>query len=155
MKEKLLKLGLSEADAQKAAELFEAQTGSEGDGNLRLEAERLKERIADYEEEIKRLNLQNAVDGALMAAGAKNVRAVRALIDFEELKPLKNGEIEGLAEQIEALSSGDDTGFLFEKKSGKKGLKGMKPAYSGGKSGGKDFKDFNYDDWDKYFKNKG
>ncbi|MCC8014917.1 MAG: phage scaffolding protein [Eubacterium sp.] len=155
MKEKLLKLGLSEADAQKAAELFEAQTGSEGGESFRLEAERLKERIADYEEEIKRLNIQNAVDGALMAAGAKNVRAVRALIDFEELKPLKNGEIEGLTEQIEALSVSDDTSFLFERKSGKRGLKGMKPAYSDGKSGGKDFKDFNYDDWDRYFKNKG
>lgn len=151
MKEKLLKMGLSEEVALKVSELFASEGGSDG---LGLEVEKLKERIADYEEEIKRLNLQNAVDEGLLKAGAKNVRAVRALIDFEELKPLKNGEIEGLDEQIEALASGEDTAFLFEKRGTKKNLRGMKPAYSGGKSGGKDFKDFNYDDWDRYFKNK-
>ena len=56
-----------------------------------------------------------AASYALLAAGAKNVVAARALIDTNLIEVnLQTGEAQGIDEQIEALKKGEDTYFLFE-----------------------------------------
>ncbi|MCC8097987.1 MAG: phage scaffolding protein, partial [Eubacterium sp.] len=122
--------------------------GSTGENS---ETERLKQEISEYKEKIRELEAQGLIDDELRKAGARNIRAVRALIDFESLE-IQGNKVIGLDEQIKELVSNEDTAFLFSKK---QGLKGIKPAYSSGKPSKKDFKDFKYDDWDEYYKKKG
>ncbi|MCD7905045.1 MAG: phage scaffolding protein [Clostridiales bacterium] len=157
MKEKLSELGLTEEQISRVIEIIgSAGSGSgENSGNIgnvgNGETERLKQEIIEYKERIKELEAQSVIDDELRKAGARNVRAVRALIDFENLE-IQGSKVTGLEEQIKALTAGEDTAFLFSKK---QGLKGVKPAFSSGKPSKKDFKDYSYDDWDEYFKRKG
>ena len=51
------------------------------------------------------------LEQALRAAGARNVKAVRALLETEKLQ-LAEGEIVGLNEQLEQIKA--ENGFLFE-----------------------------------------
>lgn len=105
------------------------------------DAEKLKKQIEDLQEdnkkkdaahkaEINSLKLSNAVDSALSAAKAKNVKAVRALLNLEDAKLSEDGTVKGLAEQIQALQSAEDSKFLFEA-STKPKLKGAKAGEDG------------------------
>ncbi|MCD8089346.1 MAG: phage scaffolding protein [Clostridiales bacterium] len=143
MKEKLAEIGLTPEQITQVMEI----TSESGDSG---EMSRLKQEITEYKEKIKELEAQSIIDDELRKAGARNVRAVRALIDFESLE-IQGNKVTGLEEQIKALAEGEDTAFLFSRK---QGLKGVKPSFSSGKPAKKDFKDFNYDDWDEYFKKK-
>lgn len=68
---------------------------------IALESEKEKE---GYEARISEIMRENEIDVALRNAGARNLKAVRALLD--------NGE--DFKSQIETLKSGEDTKFLFE-----------------------------------------
>lgn len=87
--------------------------------------ETLKEQIAalqtenatakqTHETEMTRLKVDFAVEKALTGANAKNVKAVKALLDLEDAKLDKEGNVKGLQEQIDKLLAADDTKFLFE-----------------------------------------
>ena len=65
----------------------------------------------DYEKRISDIQFGHALDSAISAAKAKNVTAVRALIDTEGLK-LEDGKIAGLQERLEKIK--DENGYLFE-----------------------------------------
>lgn len=60
------------------------------------------------------MKIDFAVEKALTGAKAKNIKAVKALLELGEAKLDKDGNVKGLDEQIEKLRSGDDTKFLFE-----------------------------------------
>ncbi len=75
-----------------------------------------------YQKQIKDIRLQNAVDKALVACGAKNQKAVYALLDKEQLILSDDGNLSGIEEQIDSLKKSD--AFLF----GNAELKGLKPA---------------------------
>ena len=64
--------------------------------------------------ELNQLKIDFAVEKALTGAKAKNIKAVKALLELGEAKLDKDGNVKGLDEQIEKLRSGDDTKFLFE-----------------------------------------
>ncbi len=66
-----------------------------------------------HETEMNRLKVDFAVEKALAGANAKNIRAVRALLDLEDAKLDKNGNVKGLQEQIDTLTKAEDTKFLF------------------------------------------
>lgn len=55
----------------------------------------------------------NAIDLALRDAGAKNSKAVKALLDSETIT-FKDGKISGLDEQIKSLREAEDSNFLFK-----------------------------------------
>ena len=168
-KEELVKLGLSEEDAEKAAkaseeelkgfvpksrfdEVNEAKKHAEEsvkERDKQIEglktsagnAEKLKQQIEDLQKankekdsvhatEIKKLKLDNAVDSALTAAKAKNVKAVRALLDLDKAELSEDGSVKGLAEQIQKLQTADDSKFMFET-SGKPKMKGAKTGDDG------------------------
>ncbi len=59
---------------------------------------------SDYEEKIADLEKENTLNIALYESGARNVKAVKALID-------KTGDVK---EQVEKLKSEKDTSFLFD-----------------------------------------
>lgn len=83
-----------------------------------------------HETEMTRLKVDFAVEKALAGANAKNVKAVRALLDLEDAKLDKEGNVKGLREQIDKLTAADDTKFLFEvpePNQGQQKFKGFQP----------------------------
>lgn len=109
-----LKAQVSDRDKQ-----LETLKASAGDN------ETLKQQIADlqtentkvkesHESEMKQLKVDFAVEKALTGAKAKNIKAVKALLDLTDAKLDKEGNVKGLQEQIEKLTTADDTKFLFE-----------------------------------------
>lgn len=65
-----------------------------------------------YDEELAALKFNNAIELALTGAGAKNVKAVRAMLDDTKIKLGDDGKLTGFGEQIEALKKSD--GYLFD-----------------------------------------
>lgn len=85
-----------------------------------------------YREEIKQIKLNNAVENALSGAKAKNLKAVKALLDLEKIE-LDGDSIKGLDDQIAALTTSDDSKFLFDidAEPPKPVLKGVIPGEAG------------------------
>ena len=81
-----------------------------------------------HDAEITQLRLDNAVEAALLTAGAKNVKAVRALMDADKLKLEKDGTVSGLSEQIKTIQKSDD--YLFAGKQQQQ-FRGFQPGASG------------------------
>jgi small-conductance mechanosensitive channel len=97
--------------------------------------------------EIKQLKIDTAIASALTEAKAKNVKAVKALLDLENAELLEDGTIKGLADQIKKLQSAEDSKFLFETEK-KPSFKGAKPGETGkeGPDGAVDLKNMSYDE---------
>lgn len=94
-----------------------------------LQAENTKTKEA-HESEMTQLKVDFAVEKALTSAGAKNLKAVRALLELEDAKFDKEGNVKGLAEQIEKLTTGEDTKFLFNVQQPSQTFKGFQPGAS-------------------------
>ena len=73
----------------------------------RLRAERAER---DAQERVRALEFNYALDSALAEAGARSVKAVKALIDRESLR-FSGGELQGLAPQLDRLR--EEAGYLF------------------------------------------
>lgn len=73
--------------------------------------------------EIQTLKINNAVDTALMGANAKNVKAVKALLDLTKAELDEDGSVKGLADQIKNLQKAEDSKFLFGSSTTVKGAK--------------------------------
>lgn len=118
--------------------------------------EDLKKQIADLQEsnkkaveakdaEIKKIRIDNAVQSALTAAGAKNSKAVLPFLKLDDVEIDENGVVKGLSEQIDALKKAEDSSFLFNvAKEPKSKIKGATPKASddGGKKGAITKEDF-------------
>ena len=86
----------------------------------------------DHAAEILNLKVNNNVDAELTGAKAKNLVAVRALLDLKDPKLDDDGKVKGLADQIKKLKEAEETKFLFDTDTKKKPeVKGAKPAESG------------------------
>lgn len=78
-----------------------------------------------YAADLKAVQINNAVEKELTAAGAKNLKAVKALLEGLDKAELDGENVKGLADQIKKLKAGEDTKFLFnEAAPGFKGVKG-------------------------------
>ena len=127
---KRLKTDISDRDKQ-----LEALKKSTGDNaEIQKQIADLQKANADqkkaHEAEMNKLKLDNAVEAALVAAGAKNGKAVRALFDEAKFKLKDGGEVEGLTDAIKAVQKSDP--YLFaEKKDTQQTLKGFQPGNSG------------------------
>lgn len=64
-----------------------------------------------YKEELEKIKFNHALDKALAKAKARNTKAVRALLDLDNLK-LTDDKILGLDEQLEKIKEEND--YLFE-----------------------------------------
>ena len=81
--------------------------------------------------EIKTLKINAAVDAALSTAKAKNMKAVKALLDLEKTELSDEGTVKGLDDQIKKLLGADDSKFLFDTETKKTTMKGAAPADAG------------------------
>jgi HSP90 family molecular chaperone len=88
-----------------------------------------------YDAKIKQIQLDAAVEKALLGAKAKNTKAVKALLELENAE-IDGESIKGLDEQLKKLQEADDTKFLFEPAKAGSNLKGIKPGESGELPGG-------------------
>lgn len=80
-----------------------------------------------YEADLKKIQIDNAVEKALIGSKAKNVKAVKALLDLEKAE-LDGETIKGLDEQLTKLQEGEDSKFLFDTETKKQPVfKGVKP----------------------------
>ncbi len=147
-KEKLIELGLSEEVAGKVLELHNTAVkdlngkvttltndlktaqdvakkfeGIDIENVKKTEYERGKKEVSD---EFTKYKYDRTVDDALSKAGAKNTKALRALLDMEKVKLSKDGQLEGLSEQIDSIRKDND--YLFEADDGK-------PSFAGGTNG--------------------
>ncbi len=86
---------------------------SEGERELEalsLENGELKRQLSALEEELSAARMDFALDGELTRFGAKNNKAVKALLNMDGIS-LDGGKLTGLSEQLERLK--EENGFLF------------------------------------------
>lgn len=62
---------------------------------------------------VSEVQKKHAIENSVRDAKAKNVKAVMALLDMEKIK-FEDGELSGVSEQLENLTKGEDTKFLFD-----------------------------------------
>lgn len=146
-------------DRDKQLETLKASAGDNADLKKRIEDLQTENATAkaNHESELNQLKIDFAVEKALTGAKAKNIKAVKALLELDDAKLDKDGNVKGLAEQIEKLTSGDDTKFLFEAQKQQKqqqNFKGFQPGASGEQKPGEgekvDFSKMSYDELTAY-----
>ncbi len=86
-----------------------------------------------FSKSIKEIQINNAIEIAIREANGKNVKAIKALINFEEISLDSSGEVVGLSEQIEDLKTSESSSFLFNEN--ELVLKGVTPVSSAKVSG--------------------
>jgi hypothetical protein len=127
----------SNADLLKQLGALQKETG---------DVQSLKDKIKELEDgakesekthaaEIQTLKINNAVDTALMNAKALNTKAVKALLNLEKAELDDEGNVKGLADQIKALQTAEDSKFMFG--SSAPTMKGAKVGESGNEDGDK------------------
>lgn len=106
------------------AQITESTKQLQGLSKSAKDNEELTAKIAELQEaaktaaethkaEMKELRINTAVDKALTEAGAKNGKAVRALLDLTKAELDEDGTVKGLSDQIKALQKAEDSKFLF------------------------------------------
>jgi hypothetical protein len=132
-KEELIKLGVPEDAAQKIAEAL--QTAGAGKDGQSAEIASLKAALAGKDKthaaEIQRMKVDAAIEKALTGSKAKNIRAVRALLDIEKAELAEDGTVKGLTEQIKKLQTAEDSKFLFDAGGAKPVIRGAEPVRTG------------------------
>lgn len=130
-------LKTSVSDRDKQLETLKASAGDNEE--LKKQIEDMKKQNADQEKahkaEMAQLRLDNAIDAALTAAGAKNGRAVKALIDVSRVKLGEDGKLTGWDDQIKAIQKSD--AYLFNVQQ-KNTFRGFQPGASGDNRPGTD-----------------
>lgn len=101
-RDELLAIGLSEEMADSVSAVFEREMAE----------------ITAQKDEINtaynQLRVDSAVENALLVAKAKNIKAVKALVDNNAVSFDENGKAVGINEQINALKENRETAFLFD-----------------------------------------
>lgn len=148
---KTLKQTISDRDKQ----LNDLKKSDGDSAELKKQIEDLQKQNAEekaaHEKEMAQLKLDNAIETALTAAGVKNNKALKALLDTEKIKLDDSGKLIGLSEQLEAVRKTD--GYLFKENNGTAPImKGFQPgASSDVKPDGKtDFSKMTYSEMTAY-----
>lgn len=95
-----------------------AEKGSEAQQQVESLQQQLKDNEKQAQEQLKAQQKVFSIDKALSEAGAKNNKAVEALLDADAIELGDKGTLNGLAEQLEKLQADDTTSFLFNKDDG-------------------------------------
>nr|DAV76410.1 MAG TPA: minor structural protein [Caudoviricetes sp.] len=142
---------LTESQKTLTKQLEEVKKNSGDNAELKKQIEEMqninKAKEKEYTDNLVKIKLDNAVEIALMSSGAKNSKAVKALLNLEKAVLGEDGKITGLEEQIKALKTAEDSSFLFAETPK---VKGANPAGNPGKGGNVDFKNMTYSQIEKY-----
>lgn len=113
-KEEIMELipALSEEDAQALSELWEETLSKEKEG---FDAEKIREEARqeaffEAKQEYLKKERDNALEDALEKVNSKSTKALKALIDMENVG-FEDGHLTGLSQQIDKLK--EECGFLF------------------------------------------
>lgn len=147
--------GLKSQIADRDTQLEQLKKSSGDNADLKAQIEKLqgenKTQKEGYEAQIAQIaqiRLDNAVDSALTAAGAKNNKAVKAMLDMTGVKLDKEGNLTGLKEQLDGVKKSDS--YMFNA-AGSAGFKGAKPGAGGdGNPGGVDTSKMTYSEMAAY-----
>lgn len=126
---------------------------------LQEEIDSLKEananKQAEYDAKIHNLKVESALDKALLSSGAKNTKAVKALldIDVENAKFDEAGNLENISTMIDGIKTSDP--YLFESKEPtQKGFNGVEPAGGNPNPAGKAESEKTYEDFVRELESK-
>ena len=92
--------------------------------SLKLQIEDYKNKVADKDNQIQKIKYDAKLEIALNSANARNVKALRGLLNMESITLGEDGNITGLEEQLVSLRETD--GYLFNDEN-------TRPAGLGGK----------------------
>lgn len=137
-------------DRDKQLETLKASAGDNADLKKQIEDLQTENATAkaNHESELNQLKVDFEVEKALTGAKAKNINAVKALLDLTDAKLDKEGKVKGLAEQIEKLTADEGTKFLFDAPTQQQNFKGFQPGASAQQKPGAevDTSKMNYDE---------
>ena len=148
---------LRQSVADRDKQLDDLKKSSGDNEELKKQIETMKQQNADQEKthkaELAQLKLDNAIEAALTAAGAKNGKAVKALIDVSKVKLGEDGKLSGWDDQLAAVKKSD--AYLFAEKQQSNSFKGFQPGASGDqKPGAKvDMSKMSYEELTAYIEN--
>ena len=91
---------------------------------LKLKLEDLENSLTNKDKEIEKVKFDYKLEAKMKEVGAKNAKAIKALIDMDSVKLGENGELEGFDNQIEALKESDSYLFNIEEARGTLGSTG-------------------------------
>lgn len=139
---------------ERDSQLEELKKSASNSEELQRQIEELqtanKEAKKEYEKSVNQMRIDHAVEKAIAEANGKNPKAIKALLNLENAKLAEDGSVEGLADQIKALTDAEDSSFLF----GSKSPKGFNPADNGAGAkdadGGADFSKMSYSELSSY-----
>ncbi|KGN00319.1 phage scaffolding protein [Clostridium botulinum] len=93
---------------------------NKGNETLQTKVGEYENKVKEYEKQIKDMQFNYALEGALKGANVRNTKAVKALLNLENIK-LDGENLLGLKEQLDSLNKSDS--YLFEEE--------QKPQFSG------------------------
>ena len=119
------------ADVLKELGALQKETGDAAELRDKIKSleDAAKESQKQHDTEIHNLKVDNAVNSALLGSGALNVKAAKALLNLDKAELAEDGTVKGLADQIKALQTAEDSKFLFGSSTPK--LKGAKAGEGG------------------------
>ena len=117
--------------ADRDNQLKELKDSAKGNEDLTAKIAELekqnKDEAKNHKAEIESLKINNAIDKALATFKAKTPKAVKAMLDMENIKFDEDGNITGIDEQVKAIAEAEDTKYLFD--SATPNFKGIVPGY--------------------------
>ena len=104
--------------ADRDNQLKELKDSAKGNEDLTAKIAELekqnKNEAKNHKAEIESLKINNAIDKALATFKAKTPKAVKAMLDMENIKFDEDGNITGIDEQVKAIAEAEDTKYLFD-----------------------------------------
>lgn len=140
-------------DRDKQLEDLKKSTGNIEDFKKQIESlqKENKEKAEHYELEMQKLRVDTKIESTLSNFGARNIRSVKALLDgVDKFKFDKDGNIEGLEDQIKQIKKSDP--YLFANND-TSSVKGVKPVESTAESKSVDVNNMTYSELVSYMSN--
>lgn len=96
--------------AQTALKEFDGVDVKELNGKIKALEETLSTKETEYQNKLADMEFSSVLDSAISKSGAKNAKAVKALLDLDTLKSSKN-QAEDITKALESVKSEND--FMF------------------------------------------
>ncbi|GAA0229585.1 phage scaffolding protein [Metaclostridioides mangenotii] len=126
-RKKQLETDVTERDKQ--LEDLKKNAGNTEELTMQIEKLQAENKVNNekHEAEVKEIKISNAIEKSLAGAKAKNLKAVKALLDLENVDLLEDGTIKDLDKQIKTLKESEESNFLFNSDENNTNFKGFKP----------------------------